>query len=68
MISAVPVAMIYAATELPGLQRSLLTVGLSGGQWLECIGLALALPIVVEVAKLIRRTRATSSSSDSRGR
>ena len=68
MISAVPVAMIYAATELPGLQRSLLTVGLSGGQWLECIGLALALPIVVEVAKLIRRTRATSSSGDSRGR
>ena len=68
LISLVPVGMIYLATELPGLQRSLLTVGLSGGQWLECIGLALALPIVIEGVKWIRRTRAGEPMSHSNGR
>ena len=62
-ISAVPVAMIYLATELPSLQRSLLTVALTGGQWLACIGLALALPLVIEVVKWIRRTRAAARGS-----
>jgi len=57
-ISLVPVAMIVLATELPGLQAGLLTTSLTGLQWLECVGLALLLPFVVEVGKWIRRRRA----------
>ena len=54
-ISLVPVALIVLATQLPGLQAGLLTTTLSGLQWLECVGLALVLPLVVEVSKWIRR-------------
>ena len=50
-ISLVPVAMIVLATQLPGLQAGLLTTSLTGLQWLECVGLALLLPIVIEVSK-----------------
>src|SRR6478735_1950210 len=56
-ISLVPVTMIVLATQLPGLQAGLLTTSLSGPQWLECVGLALVLPVVVEVGKWIRRRR-----------
>ena len=42
-------------TELPGLQRALMTTSLTGPQWLACIGLALVLLIVIEVSKWIRR-------------
>jgi P-type Ca2+ transporter type 2C len=49
-ISLAPVAMIVLATQLPGLQAALLTTSLSGLQWLECVGLALLLPLVVEVS------------------
>jgi Ca2+-transporting ATPase len=62
-ISTVPVAMLYLATELPGLQRALLTVPLSGSQWLACIGLATLLPVVIESAKWVRRRRASAGSS-----
>ena len=54
-ISLVPVAMIVLATQLPGLQAGLLTTSLTGLQWLECVGLALLLPIVIEVSKVVRR-------------
>ena len=57
-ISLVPVAMIVLATQLPGLQAGLLTTSLTGLQWLECVGLALLLPIVIEVSKLVRRRHA----------
>ena len=60
VISLVPVAMIVLATELPGLQAGLLTTSLTGLQWLECVGLALLLPFVVEVGKWIRRRRASA--------
>ena len=56
-ISLVPVAMIALATELPGLQQGLLTVSLTGKQWLACLGLAALLPLVVETGKWIRRRR-----------
>ena len=56
-ISLVPVAMIVMATELPRLNGWLGTVALSGDQWLACIGLALALPVVVEAGKWVRRAR-----------
>ena len=38
-------------------QRGLLTLPLSGLQWLAALGLALVTPIVIEVDKLIRRLR-----------
>ncbi len=57
-ISLVPVAMIVLATQIPGLQAGLLTTPLTGPQWLECAGLALLLPLVVEIGKWIRRRRA----------
>ena len=56
-ISLVPVALIVLATQLPGLQSGLLTTSLTGLQWLECVGLALLLPLVIEVGKWIRRRR-----------
>ena len=59
-ISLAPVTMIVLATQLPGLQDGLLTTSLTGIQWLECLGLALVLPLVVEVSKWIRRGRAPS--------
>ena len=54
-ISLVPVAMLVLATELPGLQRGLLTTSLTGREWLACFGLAALLPIVIETSKWIRR-------------
>jgi P-type Ca2+ transporter type 2C len=56
-ISLFPVLAVFLATELPRLQRGLLTTELTGGQWLVCIGLALLLPIVVETSKWVRRRR-----------
>ena len=60
-ISLIPVTLIVLATQLPGLQAGLLTTALTGPQWLECIGLALLLPLVVEVGKWIRRRRAPAA-------
>ena len=45
-ILLVPVLMILFATELPGLQRGLLTEPLTGRQWFTCLGLAALLPII----------------------
>jgi P-type Ca2+ transporter type 2C len=53
----IPVALVVLSTELPFLQRALLTQSLTGPQWLVCIGLALVLPVVVETDKWIRRRR-----------
>ena len=57
-ISLAPVVLIVLATEVGFLQRSLLTQELTGMQWLACIALALALPVVIEAGKWIRRSRA----------
>ena len=54
---AIPVALVVLATELPFLQRGLLTQPLTGPQWLACIGLALVVPVVVEIDKWVRRRR-----------
>jgi Ca2+-transporting ATPase len=61
-ISLVSVALIALATELPGLQRGLLTTGLTGKEWLACFGLAALLPVVIETGKWIRRRRAPETS------
>jgi P-type Ca2+ transporter type 2C len=58
LISAVPVGLVFLATELPRLQGALLTTSLTGLQWLAVIGLALLLPITIETSKWVRRRRA----------
>src|SRR5262249_44706965 len=55
--SLVSVAMIFLATQLPSLQRGMLTQTLTGPQWLAAIGLALVLPVVIEGSKWLRRRR-----------
>ena len=54
-ILVIPTALLVLATELEFMQKGLLTQPLTGLQWLACIGLALVVPIVVEVDKWIRR-------------
>src|SRR5262249_16988848 len=54
-ILAIPVALVVLATELRFMQRGLLTQSLPGLRGLACIGLALTLPIVVELEKWIER-------------
>ena len=44
--------MIVLATELPGLQKGLLTTSLTGTQWLACFGLAALLPLVIEIGQV----------------
>jgi P-type Ca2+ transporter type 2C len=56
-VAVVPTAMIFLATQLPSLQRGLLTSSLTGAQWLTVIGLAMALPLVIEAGKAVRRRR-----------
>jgi Ca2+-transporting ATPase len=62
-VSLIPVVLIFLATQLPTLQRGMMTQPLSGLQWLLSIGLALLLPVVVEVGKAIRRHRAPTPPS-----
>ena len=57
-VALVPLTLIVLATELPGLQKGLLTTSLTGREWVACFGLALLLPIVIEGSKWIRRRRA----------
>jgi Ca2+-transporting ATPase len=66
-ISLFPAAMILLATELPGLQKGLLTTSLTGRQWAACIGLAALLPIVVETSKWMRRRRAPTPATAGEG-
>lgn len=51
------VAITVAATEMPFLQRLLLTTELTGAQWVVCLGLALVFAVTVEVEKAVRRRR-----------
>lgn len=56
-ILAIPVALIIACVELRFFQEFLPTVPLTGQEWVICIGLALLLPIVVELHKAFLRSR-----------
>jgi Ca2+-transporting ATPase len=51
------VLIVIFATEFRFLQRWLLTTPLTAPQWAAVLGLALVMPIVVEVDKLIQRVR-----------
>ena len=62
-IALIPVAMVFLATQLPTVQGALLTVPLSGRQWLVCAGLAALLPVVVELGKVVRRRRHQTPAS-----
>lgn len=53
----IPLVLTVAAVELGFLQRLIGTTGLSGTQWLIALGLALIVPVVVELEKWIRRAR-----------
>ena len=57
LISLFPLLMLALATELPGLQRGLLTESLSGRQWCVCLGLAALLPLTIEARKWLLRRR-----------
>ena len=59
-IAAIPVLLLIAATQVSFLNSSLLTQPLTGREWLACLGLALALPLVIESAKWIRRRQTTA--------
>jgi Ca2+-transporting ATPase len=65
-VSLFPVAMIFLATELSSLQKGLLTVPLTGPQWLASICLALLLPIVIEAWKWYRRIHSPRTILDAR--
>jgi Ca2+-transporting ATPase len=65
-IGLIPLALVLLATRLDFLQNSLLTQPLTGPQWLACLALALALPVVVECTKWVRRGRAPRASIDAR--
>ena len=62
-ICAVPVLLVVLATETPGLQSGLLTTSLTSSQWLAAVGLALLLPIVVELSKIVMRRRVAKNVS-----
>jgi P-type Ca2+ transporter type 2C len=63
-IAVVPMVMIVLATELPGLQKALLTEELTGLQWFACVGLAMLVGIVIEGRKWLRRRRAPAAALD----
>jgi Ca2+-transporting ATPase len=53
--SVLPAGLLVLSTELDFLQNGLLAQSLTGLQWLACIGLALLMPIVVEIDKWVHR-------------
>jgi len=59
---SIPLALTVAAVELPFLQNLILTTSLTGQEWLIAIGLALVVPLFVEVEKWIRRRRIARKS------
>jgi len=63
LIGLVPVALVVLATQLPSLQAGLMTTSLTGPQWLASLGLALVLPLVIEVSKVVRRRRAPTPAA-----
>jgi Ca2+-transporting ATPase len=67
-ISFITVMLIFLGTELPRLQADLMTTSLTGMEWLAVLGLALALPAVIEGGKWIRRRRTRETRRPKTGR
>lgn len=57
-----PLIFVVLSTQLPFLQGWLLTVSLSGGEWLACLALTGAVMAVVEIDKALRRRRVVAPS------
>ncbi len=64
---AIPVAITVVAVEWTFLQKLLLTTSLSAGEWLASVGLALLVPLAVELSKIGRRRALARSSADALG-
>lgn len=62
-ILAIPAVIVVLSTELPFMQRRLMTEPLSGSQWLVVLGLSVAAALVPEVDKWIRRRRMPKAGS-----
>ncbi len=60
---ALPTILLVLATELGFLRRALMTLDLTGDQWLASIGLALIVPVVVEVDKWLHRRRTSATTA-----
>ena len=56
-VLSIPLLLTIVAVEWQFMQRLLLTTSLSGGEWLACIALGLVVPVVIELAKWVRRLR-----------
>ncbi len=56
-ILAIPVVITIVCVEVGFMQAFMPTVALTGSEWLTCVGLALILPIVVELHKAFIRSR-----------
>lgn len=54
---SIPLVLTVAAVEVGFLQRLVGTVSLSGDEWLLCLGIALVVPVLIELEKWIRRAR-----------
>ncbi len=57
MLYGLALLLIFLPTELGFLQSGLGLTSLNGGQWLLCIGLAIALLLVYEIMKVFLRSR-----------
>ncbi|WP_051021306.1 cation-translocating P-type ATPase [Nocardia araoensis] len=56
-ILSIPLVVTVFAVEIGFLQDLLMTMSLTGGQWLACLSWSLVVPIVIEVEKAVRRRR-----------
>ena len=54
---SIPLALTVVAVEVPFMQRLVGTVNLSGDEWLAALGLALLVPVLIELEKWVRRAR-----------
>ena len=56
-ILAIPVALTVVTTTWSPFQRLLQTQALTGDQWIQALGLALVVPVAIEIEKWTRRRR-----------
>lgn len=54
---SIPLLLTVVAVEVGFMQNLVGTVGLTGNEWLQCLGLALIVPVAVELEKWVRRRR-----------
>lgn len=60
---AIPAAITVVAVEWTFMQKLLLTTSLTGREWLACLGLALLVPLAVELSKIPRRRRQAEATA-----